>query len=54
MRANSSRRRSSQGAAAAAVSGALAQRHGRILGFDHVALPCRNTDAMLALPWSGL
>ena len=48
MRANSSRRRSSQGAAAAAVSGAVAQRHGRILGFDHVALPMQNTDAMLA------
>ena len=48
MRANSSLRRSSQGAAAAAVSGAVAQRHGRILGFDHVALPMQNTDAMLA------
>ena len=48
MRANSSRRRSSQGAAAAAVSGAVAQRHGRILGFDHAALPMQNTDAMLA------
>src|SRR5215831_3906982 len=48
MRANSSRRRSSKGAAALGVSGAVAQRHVRIRGFDHVALPMQNTDAMLA------
>ena len=48
MRANSSRRRSSKGAAALGVSGAVAQRHVRIRGFDHVALPMQNTDAMVA------
>jgi catechol 2,3-dioxygenase-like lactoylglutathione lyase family enzyme len=33
---------------AAASSGARAQDSGRIGGFDHVALPMQNTDAMLA------
>lgn len=32
----------------AAGTAANAQRPGRIAGFDHVALPMRNTDAMLA------
>ena len=52
----SSRRRFIRGAAAAsaAVGGAIgvsplpAQQAGRIRGFDHVALPMQNTDAMLA------
>lgn len=47
MRAGSSRRRFIQGAAAAAGLGAMAQPPGRIRGFDHVALPMQNTDAML-------
>ena len=34
--------------AAAAVSSAPAQPPGRVRGFDHVALPMQNTDAMLA------
>jgi len=34
--------------AAAASRGARAQESGRIGGFDHVALPMQNTDAMLA------
>jgi len=46
MRANSSRRRFIQGAATG--SSATAQPPGRIRGFDHVALPMQNTDAMLA------
>ena len=29
-------------------SGALAQQAGRVRGFDHVALPMQNTEAMLA------
>jgi catechol 2,3-dioxygenase-like lactoylglutathione lyase family enzyme len=47
MRAGSSRRRFVKGiiAAGAPVS---AQPAGRIRGFDHVALPMQNTDAMLA------
>ena len=37
------------GAAVVATSeGALAQPMGRIKGFDHVAVPMQNTDAMLA------
>ncbi len=53
----SSRRRFFRGAAAglsaAALSGiteprAIAQQGGRVRGFDHVALPMQNTDAMLA------
>ena len=34
-------------AAATTGSGALAQPAGRVRGFDHVALPMRNTEAML-------
>jgi len=34
-------------AAAAAASKALAQQPGKVRGFDHVALPMQNTDAML-------
>jgi catechol 2,3-dioxygenase-like lactoylglutathione lyase family enzyme len=39
-----------KGAAAGAVAGgrAVAQRTGRVRGFDHVALPMQNTEAMLA------
>lgn len=33
---------------AAAPVGALAQQPGRVRGFDHVALPMQNIDAMLA------
>ena len=36
------------GAAAAAGTRALAQSAGRVRGFDHVALPMQNTEAMLA------
>jgi len=36
------------GAAAAGSSAALAQQTGSIHGFDHVALPMQNTEAMLA------
>src|ERR1700676_1157776 len=46
--ANSSRRRFIRGVAAAGASGALAQQTGSVRGFDHVALPMQNTDAMLA------
>jgi catechol 2,3-dioxygenase-like lactoylglutathione lyase family enzyme len=35
-------------AASAAGSGAEAQTTGRVRGFDHVALPMQNTDAMVA------
>ena len=43
-----SRRRFVKGVvAAAAVSEAVAQQGGRVRGFDHVALPMQNTDAML-------
>ena len=56
MAKESSRRRFIRGAAAASAAigaaggaGALsAQQAGRIRGFDHVALPMQNTDAMLA------
>ncbi len=52
MRQKSSRRRFVQGvvAAGAAAEGrtAMAQQTGAIKGFDHVALPMQNTDAMLA------
>src|ERR1700728_2365956 len=34
--------------AAAAASEAVAQQTGKVKGFDHVALPMQNTDAMLA------
>ena len=43
-----SRRRFLRGVAAAGASGALAQPAGSVRGFDHVALPMQNTDAMLA------
>jgi catechol 2,3-dioxygenase-like lactoylglutathione lyase family enzyme len=47
-----SRRRFMTGVAGAAAStdpaAALAQPAGRVRGFDHVALPMQNTDAMLA------
>jgi len=52
MRQKSSRRRFVKGvvAAGAAVDGgmAIAQQAGSIKGFDHVALPMQNTEAMLA------
>ena len=48
----SSRRRFVKGVmatgAVAGGSGAMAQQAGRIRGYDHVALPMQNTDAMLA------
>ena len=45
----SSRRRFVRAAVAAgAAAGAFAQPAGRVRGFDHVALPMQNTDAMLA------
>jgi catechol 2,3-dioxygenase-like lactoylglutathione lyase family enzyme len=44
-----SRRRFVTGVVAAvSVSEAIAQQPGRVRGFDHVALPMQNTDAMLA------
>lgn len=48
MRANSPLRRFMQAAAAVAGSSAMTQSPGRIHGFDHIALPMQNTDAMLA------
>jgi catechol 2,3-dioxygenase-like lactoylglutathione lyase family enzyme len=49
MQRNSSRRRFVKGAVAAGGSMAVAQAQaGSIKGFDHVALPMQNTDAMLA------
>src|ERR1035438_8400469 len=48
MRQNSSRRKFVKGAMAAGGSIAVAQQPGSIRGFDHVALPMQNTDAMLA------
>ena len=48
MRLNSSRRRFLRGAIAAGGSPLAAQSPGRIRGFDHVALPMQNTEAMLA------
>jgi len=49
MKPKSSRRRFLGGAVAAgAASRALAQPAGRVRGFDHVALPMQNTEAMLA------
>ena len=55
----SSRRRFIRGVAAASaavgaaggVSAVSAQQTGRIRGFDHVALPMANTDAMLTEMW---
>jgi len=44
-----SRRKFVQGAATAAAASKLAaQQPGSVRGFDHVALPMQNTDAMLA------
>jgi catechol 2,3-dioxygenase-like lactoylglutathione lyase family enzyme len=44
-----SRRRFVKGViAAAAASEAAAQQTGKVRGFDHVALPMQNTDAMIA------
>ncbi len=49
MRASSSRRRFLRGALAASSGVPVAaQSLGRIRGFDHVALPMQNTEAMLA------
>ena len=48
MRGKSSRRRFVQAVSAAAGAHAAAQPASRIRGFDHVALPMQNTDAMLA------
>jgi len=48
MKTHGSRRRFLKGAAAAAGSRMVAQPTGRIRGFDHVALPMQNTEAMLA------
>ena len=52
MKGNSSRRKFIGGAVAAGAAAggfqAAAQGHGRIRGFDHVALPMQNTQAMLA------
>ena len=49
MRRNVSRRRFVGGVALAGVPiSASAQPSGRVRGFDHVALPMQNTDAMLA------
>ena len=43
-----SRRKFLGSAAAAGATRALAQGGGRVRGFDHVALPMQNTEAMLA------
>lgn len=48
MKDKGSRRRFLQAAALGAGSHAAAQPAGRIRGFDHVALPMQNTEAMLA------
>jgi len=49
MRASSSRRRFLKGALAASSGVPVAaQSLGRFRGFDHVALPMQNTEAMLA------
>jgi catechol 2,3-dioxygenase-like lactoylglutathione lyase family enzyme len=49
MRQRSSRRRFVGGLAmAGGAAPAVAQPAGRVRGFDHVALPMQNTDAMLA------
>jgi catechol 2,3-dioxygenase-like lactoylglutathione lyase family enzyme len=42
------RRRFVAGAVAATVGRSVAQSTGRVRGFDHVALPMQNTDAMIA------
>jgi len=52
MKSNASRRRFVKAVAGAAaitaVPGASAQQAGAIRGFDHVAVPMQNTEAMLA------
>ena len=48
MKRTFSRRRFIGSAIAAGGSSVLPQQSGRIRGFDHVALPMQNTDAMLA------
>jgi hypothetical protein len=48
MRAISSRRRFLRAAVVAGASPLTAQSQGRIRGFDHVALPMHNSEAMLA------
>jgi catechol 2,3-dioxygenase-like lactoylglutathione lyase family enzyme len=49
MKMRTSRRKFVQGAATAAAASKLAaQQPGSVRGFDHVALPMQNTDAMLA------
>jgi catechol 2,3-dioxygenase-like lactoylglutathione lyase family enzyme len=48
MQASSSRRRFFKAAVAAGVAPLTAQSPGHIRGFDHVALPMQNTEAMLA------
>jgi catechol 2,3-dioxygenase-like lactoylglutathione lyase family enzyme len=48
MRARSSRRKFLTAAVAVSRAPGLAQGPGRIRGFDHVALPMQNTEAMLA------
>jgi catechol 2,3-dioxygenase-like lactoylglutathione lyase family enzyme len=45
---SSSRRKFIGGIATAGATKAIAQQPGRVRGFDHVALPMQNTDAMLA------
>ena len=48
MRASSSRRRFLKGVIAAGGAPVSAQTPGRIYGFDHVALPMQNSEAMVA------
>ena len=48
MKRSASRRGFLGAAAAAGASQAMAQPTGRVRGFDHVALPMQNTEAMLA------
>lgn len=48
MSETASRRRFVKGVVAAAASEAVAQQPGKVRGFDHVALPMQNTDAMIA------
>jgi catechol 2,3-dioxygenase-like lactoylglutathione lyase family enzyme len=48
MRAGSSRRGFLRGVAATGGASLAAQSPGRLAGFDHVALPMQNTDAMIA------
>jgi catechol 2,3-dioxygenase-like lactoylglutathione lyase family enzyme len=48
MRQSFPRRKFIEGAVAASGSAVMAQPAGSVRGFDHVALPMQNTDAMLA------